>query len=530
MAPALPPVHLVRQVDTHRLIPSRHLPHGESVLAGLAEQDDDLQALFDLDAATNDRLLAHARRLPGIGVEELVFAVPHADVVNAAFCHPHPLGARFSGPERGAWYAGFDLRTSQARSRVPQVRAARRDRAVRGQRHVRRLSGRFQRRVSRSAGRRLRRVPRSEELRAVAGTGGAADRARIAGRRLSERPANRVGRVSRASGRRWWRTCAATGPTGSRGPAARAQQSRWRKGDNRHFLRKKGTTAGALRSVVPFFVEKWRLSPLPHRRPEQPPRRRRSPPWPARPRTSTRTAPRELRAPRPCARQSRRVATRHTSEIADTETIERRPGRDEHRQERHRRADSERRGGGERRLQRTRREHLGDPQLVARVRRERVLVPSVAARPSARAPGRVRGARRSPSARPPPASGWVASSRRSRREIGALRVRLRTDRDVFAGGHRQRAGHHPAVPASSTSCGVGMAAATPTMRLAVETMPSFAPRTAARSQPIRQVRCRSRGSTPFPLFTNTPRFGPPERRSAHPTPLSGFEVAICLTC
>ena len=40
--------------------------------------------------------------------------VPYASVINAAFCHPHPLGARFNGPERGAWYAGFDLETAQA--------------------------------------------------------------------------------------------------------------------------------------------------------------------------------------------------------------------------------------------------------------------------------------------------------------------------------------------------------------------------------------------------------------------------------
>ena len=40
--------------------------------------------------------------------------MPNAAVVNAAFCHPHPLGARFNGSERGAWYAGFELETSQA--------------------------------------------------------------------------------------------------------------------------------------------------------------------------------------------------------------------------------------------------------------------------------------------------------------------------------------------------------------------------------------------------------------------------------
>jgi hypothetical protein len=99
----VPPVSLVRAVDTHRLIPSRHLPDSDSVLVEIADDIDHLQAIFELDAATNDRLLANRQLLPGIGLEELVCAVPHAAVINAAFCHPHPLGSRFSGPERGAW-------------------------------------------------------------------------------------------------------------------------------------------------------------------------------------------------------------------------------------------------------------------------------------------------------------------------------------------------------------------------------------------------------------------------------------------
>jgi RES domain len=109
-----PPVTLVRQLDTHRLIPSRHLPRGDSVLAAIADHDEDLQAIFELDLATNDRVLAEHRLTTRIGVEELVFSVPHAAVINASFCHPHPLGSRFNGPERGAWYAGFELETSQA--------------------------------------------------------------------------------------------------------------------------------------------------------------------------------------------------------------------------------------------------------------------------------------------------------------------------------------------------------------------------------------------------------------------------------
>jgi len=108
---ALPPVRLVRQHDTHRLVPSRR---GDSVLAAIADDEAHLQAIFDLDAATNDRLRAEHGLLPGIGPEELVFAVPQAAIVNAAFCHAHPLGGRFNGPDRGAWYAAFELATSQA--------------------------------------------------------------------------------------------------------------------------------------------------------------------------------------------------------------------------------------------------------------------------------------------------------------------------------------------------------------------------------------------------------------------------------
>jgi hypothetical protein len=110
----LPAVRLIRRNDTHRLIPSRYSKSEESVLAEIAGDDADLRSLFDLDHATNDRLLAENNLQPGIGIHELVFGVPYFRIVNAAFCHPHPLGSRFNGPERGAWYAAFDLKTSQA--------------------------------------------------------------------------------------------------------------------------------------------------------------------------------------------------------------------------------------------------------------------------------------------------------------------------------------------------------------------------------------------------------------------------------
>jgi RES domain-containing protein len=112
-AVALPPICLVRRYDTHRLIPSRY-SDPDSVLAQIADDAGQLADLFELDNATNDRLLAEHQRFGGIGVHELVFGVPYYRMVNAAFTHPHPLGSRFNGPERGAWYAAFELRTAQA--------------------------------------------------------------------------------------------------------------------------------------------------------------------------------------------------------------------------------------------------------------------------------------------------------------------------------------------------------------------------------------------------------------------------------
>ena len=110
----VPPTTLVREHDTHRLIPSRYRPRGESVLALIADDDEHLADIFDPDHATNERLRAEHDLAPGIGVRELVFGVPNFRVVNAAFTHPHPLGSRFNGPERGAWYAALAVETAQA--------------------------------------------------------------------------------------------------------------------------------------------------------------------------------------------------------------------------------------------------------------------------------------------------------------------------------------------------------------------------------------------------------------------------------
>ena len=107
-----PPLTTIDQRNTTRLIPAKY--SDDSVLARIADDDGHLQGIFALDHATNDRLRAEHDLLPGIAAGELVFDVPHYRIINAAFCHASPTGARFNGPDRGAWYAGFDTQTSLA--------------------------------------------------------------------------------------------------------------------------------------------------------------------------------------------------------------------------------------------------------------------------------------------------------------------------------------------------------------------------------------------------------------------------------
>ena len=110
----LPKTTPISQDDTHRLIPNKFYEEGESVLSRLGLPPAQMEHLFQLDDATNTRLAGEANLLPGITVHELVFGVPHYHIINAAFTHARPEGSRFSGSDRGAWYAGFSLKTAQA--------------------------------------------------------------------------------------------------------------------------------------------------------------------------------------------------------------------------------------------------------------------------------------------------------------------------------------------------------------------------------------------------------------------------------
>jgi hypothetical protein len=101
------------QAGTHRLISAKY-GSSESVLESLPLPSDVLADLSELDAATNERKIAENGGNTAIGPGELLLGVPEAHIVNAAFTHSGPFGGRFHGPQRGAWYAGFEIETSIA--------------------------------------------------------------------------------------------------------------------------------------------------------------------------------------------------------------------------------------------------------------------------------------------------------------------------------------------------------------------------------------------------------------------------------
>jgi len=109
-----PPTTNLRKDDTHRLIRTKYADEGKSVLNRLTEDENELKNLFELEGATNERLLGEAGVLPSISVHELVFGISYAHIVNAAFTHAHPSGSRFNLADRGAWYAAFAHETAEA--------------------------------------------------------------------------------------------------------------------------------------------------------------------------------------------------------------------------------------------------------------------------------------------------------------------------------------------------------------------------------------------------------------------------------
>jgi hypothetical protein len=98
---------------TVRLVSSARLR--EAVLTPLADTEDDLSLLAEIEGSTSGRLIAEERGLAELAANELVHGVPHARFINASFAYGKPRQpTRFSPANRGAWYAALAVETCVA--------------------------------------------------------------------------------------------------------------------------------------------------------------------------------------------------------------------------------------------------------------------------------------------------------------------------------------------------------------------------------------------------------------------------------
>jgi hypothetical protein len=116
------PARRTRWRPSHRLVPSRFPPVG---LFDRVASPDDLDAVYELEAMTNDRLREEAGVLSLVRPEDRVSG-PGTTPIMAAFTHLNPEGSRFSDGSFGIYYCSQRLETALAEVRHHQERFLRR--------------------------------------------------------------------------------------------------------------------------------------------------------------------------------------------------------------------------------------------------------------------------------------------------------------------------------------------------------------------------------------------------------------------
>ncbi len=104
---------LVEWKPCWRVIPSRFPPI--QLFEDVADPDD-LEAVFEIEAMTNDRLRDEVGELQLVPPQDRISG-PGTSYIMAAFTHLNPDGSRFSDGTWGVYYAGIDLDTAIAETR-----------------------------------------------------------------------------------------------------------------------------------------------------------------------------------------------------------------------------------------------------------------------------------------------------------------------------------------------------------------------------------------------------------------------------
>lgn len=108
----------VKWRPAYRIIPSRF--PSINIFERVASAED-FDALYRLEALTNDRIRDEVGELSLVPPEERLFG-PGSGPIMAAFTHPNPLGSRFSDGSYGVFYAARDKATAVAETRYHQAK------------------------------------------------------------------------------------------------------------------------------------------------------------------------------------------------------------------------------------------------------------------------------------------------------------------------------------------------------------------------------------------------------------------------
>jgi hypothetical protein len=108
----------VRWTPCYRIVPSRFPP--VSIFDTVTDPAD-LDAVFALEAMTNDRLREEAGELALVPPQDRVSG-PGTTAIMAAFTHLHPQGSRFSDGTFGVFYAARTIDTAVAETQHHRVR------------------------------------------------------------------------------------------------------------------------------------------------------------------------------------------------------------------------------------------------------------------------------------------------------------------------------------------------------------------------------------------------------------------------
>ena len=112
------PLTQVRWQPCYRIIPSRF---PTIALFEAVADPADLEAVFQIEAMTNDRLRAQAGNLALVPPEDRISG-PGTSAIMAAFTHLNPEGSRFADGGYGVFYAGLTLATAIAETRHQRAR------------------------------------------------------------------------------------------------------------------------------------------------------------------------------------------------------------------------------------------------------------------------------------------------------------------------------------------------------------------------------------------------------------------------